>query len=204
MFASKGDLLAGNGSVTPQILAVGGAENFLMADAAATLGLSYQAAARLLGKCANLTAGVTNTTTRTSFGFSVVLPANYLTAGKHVRCRVFGNYVALNTSQSFQLAAWANGIGGVAGDGASFTCALSGRFFLEIEFVCQTAGAAGTVVWGGDFYAETAAGTVPIVVLGNSAAFNTTVANTVDFSCQWTAASASNSAALRGGSVEAF
>jgi len=184
-------------------LAVGSSENFLMADSTAAAGLSYQAAARLLAK-AGLGAAVTNTTTRTSFGLTYTLPANYLTLGKHVRCRLFGGYAAQNNTQSFQLAAWLNGIGGAAGDGASPTTSTSGRFFLEIEFIVTATGASGTVDWGGYFYFEAATGVTTTVMGNNSAALNTTIANTVDFSCQWTAASASNSANMRGGTIESL
>ena len=137
-----------------------------------------------------------NTVTETSIlGTGVgtkTLPANFLAAGKQVRLRMrafFTTTASPTLNIKFK-------IGGttVASTGAITHSSAAGSLLIDIEFVCRTTGATGTVYVEG-YSARFASSGTGYGEMKNTATttVDTTAALALDVTATWSVASASNS-----------
>jgi hypothetical protein len=154
---------------------------------------------------------VNTSTTETIIIPDLTLAANYLTQGKRLRLTAWGKLSSLTaTTPNLTLrvrigtttlsATYATASGALAFTATAIT---DGTFRLEVDLVCQTTGSSGTGLVFGQAYLPnlTAATTVGGEGYNNTlpvtspaaGTINTTVANLVSVSGQWSASSGSNS-----------
>lgn len=154
---------------------------------------------------------VNTSTTETIIIPDLTLAANYLTQGKRLRLTAWGKLSSLTaTTPTLTLkvrigtttlsATYATATGALAFTATAIT---DGTWHAEIDLVCQTTGSGGTGLVVGQVYlpnltaATTVGGegynnTLPVTGL-TAGTINTTVANLVSFSGQWSASNAANS-----------
>lgn len=148
---------------------------------------------------------VSNTTTETLFDKSYSLPANTLKAGTLVRIRYQGIATATNSTDTLAVKLYIGGLSGtVLISHAATDVANNDVFSGEMSLICRTAGASGTIVGAGTYKSvPAAAGTATYkdAILA-STTIDTTAAQVIGVSAQWSVASASNSCRLDFLSVE--
>jgi hypothetical protein len=148
---------------------------------------------------------VSNTTTETLFDKSYSLPANTLKAGTLVRIRYQGIATATNSTDTLAIKLYIGGLSGtVLISHAATDVANNDVFSGEMSLICRTAGASGTIVGAGTYKSvPAAAGTATYkdAILA-STTIDTTAAQVIGVSAQWSVASASNSCRLDFLSVE--
>ena len=138
------------------------------------------------------TASVTvgNTTTETTVAStgvgSLVIPANTLAVGAAFRITVIGTYDratgTLTLRSKFGATTFCSTSAASPGAGNNTS------FLLRIDGTVRTAGAGGTLFSNGYFI-----GVSPLPTTNTATtALDTTVANTLDISCQWSAVAAAN------------
>lgn len=131
---------------------------------------------------------------KTSFGKTVVVPANTLALNQHIVIKFGGAYTS-TASPTLTLEGWFNSNTGTAtGAFAAFTAAAAGKFSGEIHLaVAGTGGPTCTI--SGWMIADTSTGVQSFLcgtALGATLAFS--MSNpTVDLTATWSASSASNS-----------
>lgn len=144
---------------------------------------------------------VQNTVTETTLlpsGTGVnTIPANYMKAGKIIRLTLRGNWFTDAVAPSLNLRVRRNGATMTAT--GSLVCPinqLGEAWEIVVDIVCRTTGAGGTVQVMGSFRNMqdfTTRGMFMWDIGGATTnAFDTTIANAIDISAQWSAASASN------------
>lgn len=159
---------------------------------------------KLVGHLAFLATGpsavVTNTTAETMFDQNYTIPANKLKAGSLVKCKFQGIAPSTNATDTLLIRLR---IGGVAGTvllaGTATDVANNAIFAGEFELAIRTAGAAGTMVGRGTHTEVPAAsGTAlhDITEILGSTAIDTTVAQQLGVTAQWSVANAANQARL--------
>lgn len=155
------------------------------------------------------TAAVTlvNSTTETSIigssgdaSDSLVLPANYLTVGKHLRIILRGTYStpALNTATlTFRIKLGSTTLVTGVCNALALAPSVQQGVSIQLNMTCWTTGSTGTVMPMGSISYATGVNTSPINVAINSGAttpitIDTTSQQTVGFTGQWSVANASN------------
>lgn len=148
---------------------------------------------------------ITNTTAETAFSTQYSIPADTLKAGSLVKIRFQGIATATNGSDTLTIKLWlatsvvADAITGITLVSMAATDVANDNVFQgEYELIVRTIGAGGTVIGAGTFKSIPAAeGTMTIKddILA-STALNTTVAQIVAVTADWSAADPGNSVRL--------
>ena len=141
-------------------------------------------------------AAITNTTDEAIFDDSVTLPAGMLKPGTRIRITAQGIATSTNGTDALTLVLR---IGGVAGTAlislAATDVADDDSWLFQCELVIRTVGATGTFVGNGFHTLVPGAAGTPETrhAIIASTAINTTVAQEIGVTADWSAASASNS-----------
>jgi hypothetical protein len=171
-----------------------------------------QATAGIVGTLSTNTASssaIANTAAETNFSLSYSLPANALTAGKALRIIAGGIFsTTLTPTLALRVKAGTTTLLST-GDYTPLSASLTTRLWsLEAILVCRTVGASGTIHGNGMVQCADAASSVldgTAIVLGNTGAtitLDTTAAQTIQLSADWSVASASNTITMHHFSVE--
>jgi hypothetical protein len=142
---------------------------------------------------------LTASSTETLFSTSYSIPANTLVPGQLIKISYWGIVTASNASDTFASVLRIGGVAGTALYTHTATDATNNDIFLgEYTLVVRTIGASGTIVgwgWGKNVPAVEATTAVRTDVLA-STAIDTTVAQVIGVTGQFSSTSASNSARL--------
>lgn len=146
---------------------------------------------------------VQNTTTETDFNKNFTIPANALTAGKVIKIRAGGTWDLLSGTWNMRIYLGGNVV--IATGAISNTGGTEG-WWLEAQIHIRTAGAGGTCKTTAFFTAGTPtivyATALETTVSGTSGAVNTTAANIVKISVQYSIANIANASTMMNLSVE--
>lgn len=154
------------------------------------------------GLCYSNTAAstaISDTTTEALFDTKYSIPANALRAGARIRIRFQGIATATNSTDTLTIVLYIGGLTGTALISMAATDVANNNVFTgEYELIIRTIGASGTMVGVGTYKSIPAAeGTMTIKddILA-STAIDTTVAQVVGVSADWSVANAGNSVRL--------
>lgn len=214
--ASRGSLLATSTTAKQAAVVSGGAGVFgttLETTSGAGLCLAYirttlrTATGTQATSISDRTIG--NTTTETtmfgaSLSGSLTLPANTLVAGKSVKIIISG-YIGTNSTNTVITARLKLGGNTVASFSFTLPASQSGNhFWLEAILTCRTAGGSGTVI--GQLFFGDSSGSGNREVGGSAqtttTTIDTTTAQALDVTWQWTTANSNNTITLTNGIVE--
>lgn len=150
---------------------------------------------------------ISNTTTEALFDTQYSIPANTLKAGTVVKVRFQGIATATNSTDTLTIVLYIGGLAGTALISMAATDVADNNVFTgEYTLVIRTAGASGTMVGVGTYKSIPAAeGTMTIKddILA-STTIDTTAAQVIGVSADWSVASASNSVRLDVLTVEIY
>lgn len=147
-------------------------------------------------------AAVSNTTTETDFAQNYSIPANDCQPGRVFRITAQGVYsipTLTNPGITIKVKAGSTVLG-TTGSNTLGTSVLTNRQWrVEFQFICLTTGVSGTVEAGGTFTRFTSATADALWEMSNTApvTVDTTTAQTLQISAQWSAAAAANTITLR-------
>jgi hypothetical protein len=148
---------------------------------------------------------LTASSTETEFDQSYTIPGNLLQVGSLLRIRYQGIATATNSTDTLTAKLYIGGKAGTALQASAATDVANNNIFAgEFYMAVRTIGATGTIVgWGSYVSALAASGTATMVVgILASTTLDTTAAQKIAVSGQWSTTSASNSARLDYMSVE--
>jgi len=145
---------------------------------------------------------LTASSTETSLG-SFSIPANRLRAGTRIKVRAMVKATATNSTDTLTVKLYFNGITGtaVASTGA-LDATNNDLALIDMELVIRTVGASGTVVAAGMATIGPAASATLKPVILDSSTIDTTIAQVIAVSGQWSTTSGGNSCRLDVMSVE--
>lgn len=131
----------------------------------------------------------------TSNGSTFVIPANSLAVGKRIRITAWGIYSAvLGNTLTLRLKTGATTLLTTRQRAQQTVSVTNVGFKIDAIIAVRTTGAGGTVACEmSTLFQETPFADGSVVPSNGTKAFNTTVANTIQFSAQWGTSSASNS-----------
>ncbi|TRX03974.1 hypothetical protein [Flavobacterium gawalongense] len=140
---------------------------------------------------------VSNTTTETTI-YTSTMAANYLTIGKLMNIKLYGRFSTVNTSSIYTFRVKLAGI-------TILTIASTGQnatnrpFDIDLRSTVRSIGTSGTIISYGKTQQDNL---TPNIEIGNLASIDTTLANTISITVQWSNASTSNTLTLEGGATE--
>jgi len=144
-------------------------------------------------------AAVTNTVTETLFDTNYTIPKNSLAPGQVIRIKWQGIAPSTNSTDTLTIKVYLGGLSGTLLFTHAATDVANNNVFMgEYELIVRTVGASGTVVGFGTGKSVPAAegtATYKDDILA-STALDTTAAQVIGVSAQWSVASASNSCRL--------
>ena len=151
---------------------------------------------------------IANTTTETTmFGTgvgSLVLPANFFTAGKTVRVKIKGFLSATNGDIATLKIKLNDSI--MVNSAGTFVTLTDVGADIEFDLTCRTTGTTGTVIGQGFSTVSGGQGfsmsTVRSLQMLTTKTINTTVAQTINFTYQWNSAKTGNTITTTNASVE--
>jgi hypothetical protein len=158
--------------------------------------------ARSLSVITAASTAITNTTSETAFSTTFAIPANRLRVGSVLRLRARASVSSGNSTDTLTLRArLTNAAGTLLGEGPAVDVTNGGGDVgdIDLEMIVRTLGGGGTMMTNGKIgllTAVQATGSVGAVTI------DTTAAITLVITAQWSAASASNSVAMDGGSLQ--
>ncbi|MFV7234559.1 hypothetical protein [Flavobacterium sp. ZB4R12] len=140
---------------------------------------------------------VSNTTTETTI-YTSTMAANYLTVGKLMNIKLYGRFSTVNTSSIYTFRVKLAGI-------TILTIASTGQnvtdrpFDIDLRSTVRSIGTSGTIISYGKTQQDNL---TPNIEIGNLASIDTTLANTISITVQWSNANAGNTLTLEGGATE--
>lgn len=140
-----------------------------------------------------------NTTTEALFDSQYSIPANTLKAGSVIKVRFQGIATATNANDTITIKLYIGGLTGTAVLTGTATDATNSDIFTgEATIVVRTAGGSGTFIGvaSGNIVPAATLVAVPVYQITASTSIDTTAAQVIGVGCDWSAASASNSARL--------
>lgn len=145
---------------------------------------------------------ITNTTTETAFSTTFSIPANRLRVGSVLRLRARASVSSGNSTDTLTLRArLTNEAGALLGEGPAVDVTNGGGDVgdIDLEMIVRTLGGGGTMMTSGKIGLLTA-----VTSTGSAGAvtIDTTAANVLVITAQWSVASASNIVAMDGGSLQ--
>ena len=158
--------------------------------------------ARSLSVITAASTAITNTTTETAFSTTFSIPANRLRVGSVLSLRARASVSSGNSTDTLTLRArLTDAAGAVLGAGLAFDVTNGGGDVgdINLQMVVRTLGATGTMMSSGSIGLLTA---VQATGSAGAVTIDTTAAITLVITAQWSAASASNSVAMDGGSLQ--
>ena len=145
---------------------------------------------------------ITNTTTETAFSTTFSIPANRVRVGSVLRLRARASVSSGISTDTLTLRArLTNAAGTLLGEGPAVDVTNGGGDVgdIDLEMVVRTLGSGGTMMANGKIGLLTA---VKSTGSAGAVTIDTTAANVLVITAQWSAASASNSVAMDGGSLQ--
>ena len=145
---------------------------------------------------------ITNTTTETAFSTTFSIPANRLRVGSVLRLRARASVSSGNSTDTLTLRArLTNAAGALLGEGPAVDVTNGGGDVgdIDLEMIVRTLGGGGTMMTNGKIGLLTA---VKSTGSEGAVTIDTTVANVLVITAQWSVASASNIVAMDGGSLQ--
>lgn len=145
---------------------------------------------------------ITNTTTETAFSTTFSIPANRLRVGSVLRLRARASVSSGNSTDTLTLRArLTNAAGTLLGEGPAVDVTNGGGDVgdIDLEMIVRTLGSGGTMMSNGKIGLLTA---VKSTGSAGAVTIDTTAANVLVITAQWSAASASNIVAMDGGSLQ--
>lgn len=145
---------------------------------------------------------ITNTTTETAFSTTFSIPANRLRVGSVLRLRARASVSSGNSTDTLTLRArLTNAAGALLGEGPAVDVTNGGGDVgdIDLEMIVRTLGGGGTMMTNGKIGLLTA---VKSTGSAGAVTIDTTVANVLVITAQWSVASASNIVAMDGGSLQ--
>ena len=145
---------------------------------------------------------ITNTTTETAFSTTFSIPANRLRVGSVLRLRARASVSSGNSTDTLTLRArLTNAAGALLGEGPAVDVTNGGGDVgdIDLEMIVRTLGGGGTMVTSGKIGLLTA---VNSTGSAGAVTIDTTAANVLVITAQWSVASASNIVAMDGGSLQ--
>lgn len=158
--------------------------------------------ARSLSVITAASTAITNTTAETAFSTTFSIPANRLRVGSVLALRARASVSSGNSTDTLTLRArLTNASGTLLGAGLAFDVTNGGGDVgdINLQMVVRTLGATGTMMSSGSIGLLTA---VQATGSAGAVTIDTTAAITLVITAQWSAASASNSVAMDGGSLQ--
>lgn len=145
---------------------------------------------------------ITDTTTETAFSTTFSIPANRLRVGSVLRLRARASVSSGNSTDTLTLRArLTNAAGALLGEGPAVDVTNGGGDVgdIDLEMIVRTLGGGGTMMTSGKIGLLTA-----VTSTGSAGAvtIDTTAANVLVITAQWSVASASNIVAMDGGSLQ--
>lgn len=145
---------------------------------------------------------ITNTTTETAFSTTFSIPANRLRVGSVLRLRARASVSSGDSTDTLTLRArLTNAAGALLGEGPAVDVTNGGGDVgdIDLEMIVRTLGGGGTMMTSGKIGLLTA-----VTSTGSAGAvtIDTTAANVLVITAQWSVASASNIVAMDGGSLQ--
>ncbi len=141
---------------------------------------------------------VTNTSTETTI-YTSTMAANYLTVGKLVNIKLYGNYRTRDNGPTFTIRV-KEGSNVILTTTSNATTASSLRpWDIDIRFTIRSIGSSGSVISYGKIQQDNVASNADY---NTSATFDTTVNNSVTVTIQWSEAHANDQFNLIGGATE--
>lgn len=140
-----------------------------------------------------------NSTDEALFDAQYSIPANTLKAGSVIKVRFQGIATSTNSTDTITIKLYIGGLSGTAILTGTATDATNNDIFTgEATIVIRTAGESGTLVAvaSGNIVPAATRVAVPVFQITASTAVDTTAAQVVGVGCDWSAASASDSARL--------
>ena len=143
---------------------------------------------------------VTNTVTETTI-YTATMAANYLTAGKMINIKLYGNYrTASSDAGNIFTIKVKEGSNVILTTTSTATTATSLRpWDIDLRFTIRSVGTTGSVISYGKIQQDNIASNADY---NSTATFNTTILNTVIVTITWTTANANNQFNLLGGVTE--
>lgn len=140
---------------------------------------------------------VSNTTTETTI-YTSNMAANYLTIGKLMNIKLYGRFSTVNTSSIYTFRVKLAGITilTIASTGQNVT---NRPFDIDLRSTVRSIGTSGTIICYGKTQQDNL---TPNIEIGNLTSINTTLANTITITVQWSDANTSNILTLEGGATE--
>lgn len=145
---------------------------------------------------------ITNTTTETAFSTTFSIPANRLRVGSVLRLRARASVSSGNSTDTLTLRArLTNAAGALLGEGPAVDVTNGGGDVgdIDLEMIVRTLGSGGTMMTNGKIGLLTA---VKSTGSEGAVTIDTTAANVLVITAQWSVASASNIVAMDGGSLQ--
>ncbi len=145
---------------------------------------------------------ITNTTTETAFSTTFSIPANRLRVGSVLRLRARASVSSGNSTDTLTLRArLTNAAGALLGEGPAVDVTNGGGDVgdIDLEMIVRTLGGGGTMMTNGKIGLLTA---VKSTGSEGAVTIDTTAANVLVITAQWSVASASNIVAMDGGSLQ--
>lgn len=145
---------------------------------------------------------ITNTTTETAFSTTFSIPANRLRVGSVLRLRARASVSSGNSTDTLTLRArLTNAAGALLGEGPAVDVTNGGGDVgdIDLEMIVRTLGGGGTMMTSGKIGLLTA---VKSTGSAGAVTIDTTAANVLVITAQWSVASASNIVAMDGGSLQ--
>lgn len=142
-------------------------------------------------------AAITNTTTETLFDAQYSIPADTLKAGTRVRIKYQGIATATNSTDTLAVKCYIGGLSGTALITHAATDVDDNDIFCgEVELIVRTIGTGGTFVATTKYNALAQAATAVLQGFVASTAIDTTAAQVIGVSAEWSVASTANSCRL--------
>lgn len=140
---------------------------------------------------------VSNTTTETTI-YTSNMAANYLTIGKLMNIKLYGRFSTVNTSSIYTFRVKLAGITilTIASTGQNVT---NRPFDIDLRSTVRSIGTSGTIICYGKTQQDNL---TPNIEIGNLTSINTTLANTITITVQWSDANTGNILTLEGGATE--
>jgi hypothetical protein len=155
----------------------------------------------------SVSSAISNTAAETNFDINYSMPANSCTPGRVYRIFASGVYSTTSTpSLDFRMKVGTTVLGATTQSLATQTGASNQQWYLEFRFICITAGASGTVEPMGRAVIWTTNTSSTATHMGGTATvtIDTTAAQTLQLSADWSVGSTSNTVTMRQFLVESL
>lgn len=145
---------------------------------------------------------IANTSTETDFNRTATIPAGFFIASMGIRVTAVLKYNSTGLLPTMTIRTYL-GTAVLSASNVALIATANSRVICTTQWICRSAGASGAFVRWGSVQADTlAGGSLNTLGASGEVAINTTIANVVKVSVQFSAASLGNSATLETMSVE--